>query len=128
MKQYKTYRAGTIISINLYSEKIGNKRIVFNESGRGGVFSTDDEDIQEALEKSSRFGDMYVLDAVEQEQEAKEIVEEPEEVEERKVTVTSITEAKDFLCENYDYTRSSLRSKESIVKAGAAHNIIFEGL
>lgn len=46
----------------------------------------------------------------------------------RTVTVSCISDAKEYLADNYEISRTGLRSKTAIIKAAAANGIKFEGL
>lgn len=44
------------------------------------------------------------------------------------IDVTDLDDARDYLCENFDIARSSLRSNVSVYRAAEEHNIVFRGI
>lgn len=44
------------------------------------------------------------------------------------IDVTDLDDARDYLCENFGTTRSSLRSNVSVYRAAEEHNIVFRGI
>lgn len=125
----KIYKSDAVISINIILSNGANKHIAFEPRTSGeSVFLTDDEEIQNALERHWRYGDLFTGNAFEQPKE-----EQPEAVESKDpetiiVEVSDLGEAKEYLADKYGLLRSSLRSKEKIVAAAAAHNVEFKGI
>lgn len=107
-----------------------NLRISFEEVRNGSQYKTSDPDLQYAIEHDANFNKGFILAETKEEDEKKsaEPVAQEEVKTETTIKVNSISEARDFLAENFDYTRSNLRSKTAIISAGKEHNIIFEGI
>lgn len=91
------------------------------------MFITDSEDLQKALEAHRKFGKLYKIDISYDEPVQ---TEEPQEQETeaaavKKVEVASLDDAKNYLVENFDISRTKLRSKKQIEDAAAANGIEF---
>lgn len=178
----KTYKANTNISINVVLPSKKNLHISFNPLSNGSsTFTTDNEELQNAIEKHYNFGKLFRLfsqhgesskkeekkviklpvapvkndedtakdDAADNEpvtdtEEAEntsseevatdieETAETETETEEestlRKVQVSDLAAAKDYLADTFGISRTVLRSKKAIVEQAAANGIEFEGL
>ena len=104
------------------------------QSNGSSVFITDNADIQYALEHHYKYGKLFKLVSVENDTEAKADKDdtgtktEAAKDEMRKVSVSDLGAAKDFLANTFGISRTSLRSQKSITEAAKAHNIEFEGL
>lgn len=128
MGTIKTYKASSEISITIRLPKKANKHIRFDVLSNGSsVFSTGDKDIQSAIEKHSRFGELFTLVDTQEtkEEREKETVIVPKL---KEVSVGSIAEAKDYLAETFEVERTKLADKDSIVRAAAEHGIEFVGI
>lgn len=132
----KKYKAKTHVSLTVNFENGGTKRVSFNQlTGGGSVYYTSNEEEQAALENHSKFGRLFKLESVigEPKPEIKKEVEyntapiaaKPSI---RQVTVASLPDAKEFLANNFDVSRSKLRSEAAIKAAAAANNIEFVGI
>lgn len=125
----KHYKSDVQISVNIILDSGKNKHIPFIPLSNGSsVYSTDDTDIQSALERHYRFGKLFKLDKVEEPAKAVEVPTESQEATIRTVSVSDIGEAKDYLAENFGLNRTSLRSEKSILAAAAANGIHFDGI
>lgn len=127
----KEYKAKSIISIGVKTAK-GKVRVNFTPSSFGGsVYVTSNKELQEALESDQRFGVTYKLirqsgtDEPAPKEEEK-VAEAP--VEKKEVEVNDISEAKDYLVDNFGYKKNKLRSLVSIKTAADDNNIIFIGI
>lgn len=104
------------------------------QSDGGSVFITDNENIQNALERHYKYGTLFKLAGVEdvasKESQSKETqaTEQEEKNKKRTVKVSDIAAAKDFLADTFGISRTSLRSEKAIREAAEQHNIEFEGL
>lgn len=131
----KLYKSRTAISINVVLKSKKSMHIAFTVQSNGSsVFITDNADIQYALEHHYKYGKLFKLENVEDDTEVKTGKEDTETKTEtakdemRKVSVSDLGAAKDFLANTFGISRTSLRSTKSIIEAAKAHNIEFEGL
>lgn len=135
MKKY--YSSDSHIAINVLLENGNSMHIAFTPISNGGsTYNTEVEVIQNALENHYRYNDLFVLDHVEDtnapiEEPTQNTEEDPNQAEEsniRKIRVSDIGEAKDYLAETFGVSRTSLRGQKAILEAAKANNIEFEGL
>ena len=132
MKKY--YKSRTSISINVVLKSKKSMHIAFTAQSDGSsVFTTDNPDIQYALEHHYNFGRLFKLVSIESEADIKDKREAGKAANEkkdeiRKVSVSDLAAAKDFLADTFGISRTSLRSEKSIMEAAKANNIEFEGL
>ena len=104
-------------------------------SNGGSVFSTDSEELQNAIERHYRFGDLFILNHIEEPKNTSETaneeytsVKESEDGNIQKITVNDLGEAKNYLADTLGISRTSLRSLKTILEVAKANNIEFEGL
>lgn len=135
MKKY--YSSDSHIAINVLLENGNSMHIAFTPISNGGsTYNTESEVVQNALENHYRYNDLFVLDHVEDtnapiEEPTQNTEEDPNQAEEsniRKIRVSDIGEAKDYLAETFGVSRTSLRGQKAILEAAKANNIEFEGL
>lgn len=131
----KKYKSKSAISINVVLDSKKSMHIAFTAQSDGGsVFITDNENIQNALERHYKYGTLFKLAGVEdvasKESQSKETqaTEQEEKNKKRTVKVSDIAAAKDFLADTFGISRTSLRSEKAIREAAEQHNIEFEGL
>ena len=104
------------------------------QSDGSSVYTTDNPDVQYALEHHYKYGKLFKLVSTESEadikakKEAEEAAANEKKDEIRKVSVSDLAAAKDFLADTFGISRTSLRSEKAIMEAAKAHNIEFEGL
>lgn len=133
----KTYRAyGSVLSLGVYAHGTTIRAEftpVSNYDGRGGsIFSTDDEEIQQAMESRADFGTLFVevdnksWDEHNDEEPAAESTEQVREM--KNVKVESIADAKIWLIDNCGWKPSSRVTKKSLVEAADSYCIVFEGI
>lgn len=135
----KTYRAfGSIVSISVF---IDGRNIDVNfmpvsnyHAGEGGsVFTTDDEKIQEALERSNNFGQIYHLDSSDDAGKAshgdtKTTDTSVVDGELKQVEVSSIEDAKAWLVDNCGWKPTARPTKTGIAKVASSYGYVFVGL
>lgn len=130
----KLYKSRSSIGINVVLRSKKSMHISFTSQSDGSsVYATDNEEEQYALEHHYKFGKLFKLvDVGENNEEAAiqtlETMPEQAESAVRKVRVSDIAAAKDFLADTFGISRTSLRSEKSIMEAAKANNIEFEGL
>ena len=126
----KVYKAKTVLSINVVLENKKNLHISFSPLSNGNsTFVTDNEEIIKAIEKHYNFGKLFTLE---------EAIEErpyitPEEFKKKdegvkRVKVSDIATAKDYLATSCGISRTVLRSEKSIMEQAAACGIEFYGI
>ena len=128
----KEYRSRTAISVNgvLPSGKCIHVAFAAQSDG-SSVYVTGNADIQYALEHHYRYGKLFRLaesrdaDGVSGSHGAEASPGEPDG-QSRKVKVSDIAAAKDFLADTFGISRTSLRSEKAILEAGLEHGVEFE--
>lgn len=132
----KTYKANTNVSINVVLPSKKSLHVSFTPLSNGSsVFTTGNEDVQKAIESHRRFGSLFRLYSSEAQNSKKKETEEAEKTGKtadgsglKKVSVTDVASAKDYLADKFGISRTSLRSTKSIIEQAAAHGIEFEGI
>jgi hypothetical protein len=131
----KHYKSKTAISINVVLKSKKSMHIAFTAQSDGSsVYTTDNPDVQYALEHHYKYGKLFKLVSTESEadikakKEAEEAAANEKKDEIRKVSVSDLAAAKDFLADTFGISRTSLRSEKAIMEAAKANNIEFEGL
>lgn len=132
----KHYISDSHIAINVTLDGGESVHLSFIALSNGGsVFSTDNEELQNAIERHYRFGDLFTLDHIEEPKNTSETaneeytsVKESEDGNIQKVTVNDLGEAKNYLADTLGISRTSLRSLKTILEVAKANNIEFEGL
>lgn len=132
----KHYISDSHIAINVTLDGGESVHLSFIALSNGGsVFSTDNEELQNAIERHYRFGDLFTLDHIEKPKNTSETaneeytsVKESEDGNIQKITVSDLGEAKNYLADTLGVSRTSLRSLKTILEVAKANNIEFEGL
>lgn len=144
----KTYKSRTCIAINVVLASKKNRHISFEPCTDGSsTFTTTSSDIQEAIEKHCNYNKMFFLESsiVEKEdgneapKKSKKTTETGDESDElkdtkptgddiKKVEISDIEAAKDYLADTFGISRTLLRSKKSIIEQAQSLNIEFVGL
>lgn len=132
----KHYISDSHIAINVTLDGGESMHLSFIALSNGGsVFSTDSEELQNAIERHYRFGDLFTLDHIEEPKNTSETaneeytsVKKSEDGNIQKITVNDLGEAKNYLADTLGISRTSLRSLKTILEVAKANNIEFEGL
>lgn len=130
----KIYKANTVLSINVMLDSKKNKHIAFSPLSDGSsTFSTDDEDVQRAIERNHNFGKRFRLEkTINPEELAHSVADDKSSAAEKasvkRVKVSDIASAKDYLATNCGISRTVLRSEKSIIEQAAANGIEFYGM
>lgn len=121
----KKYIAKSDISLS-----VGKKHVSFRAlTGGGSVYYTENEALQKALEAHHKYGKLFKVAPVEAVHVSKPKKEEPAKpAGPKQVVVTCLEDAKEYLVDTYELSRTKLRSKQSIVEAAAAKGIEFVGI
>ena len=94
------------------------------------MFYTRDKEVQDALEKHYRYGELFVGEEQKEPEKKEDKSPAPKEKDNelRVIEVSCLDDAKDYLCEHFeDCSRTKLRGVEAIKKTAAKHNIQFSG-
>lgn len=132
----KHYISDSHIAINVTLDGGESMHLSFIALSNGGsVFSTDSEELQNAIERHYRFGDLFTLNHIKELKNTSETakeeytsVKENEDGNIQKITVNDLGEAKNYLADTLGISRTSLRSLKTILEVAKANNIEFEGL
>ena len=135
----KVYISKSEISIKVVLGSGSTVRVAFTPRTLGSsVYMTDDEELQKAIESHREYGKLFMCDErrsdamAEKEAEVSQYddpdAEAAEVAEPKIVAVSSIQEAKDYLSDKFDISRSSLKSKDAVERAALEHGVVFEGL
>lgn len=132
----KIYKAKTNVSINVVLSNKKNLHISFNPLSNGSsTFSTDNEDVMNAIERHYNFGKLFRLDSVIDDTKPSEEVVEKAEIKDaaegtglKRVKVSDIASAKDYLADTCGISRTALRSVKAIMEQAAANGIEFYGM
>lgn len=133
----KTYKANTHISLNVVLSTKKNMHITFVPLSNGSsTFTTDNEEIINAIEHHYRFGKMFRLESVVDDSEERSVkseeeaisAEATEESDLKQVAVSDLAAAKDYLADKCGVSRTVMRSKSAILEQAKAHGIEFVGI
>lgn len=147
----KIYTSKSEISIKVLLDNGKTVRVAFTPRTMGSsVFMTDDEELQKAIEGHKEFGKLFVcknagkvITATASQSTKQQPVDEgqhptdggqddvPSEDGEpttKIVPVGSVQEAKDYLADKFDITRSSIKSRAAIEAAALSVGVVFDWL
>lgn len=152
----KTYKANANVSINVVLPSKKNLHISFTPLSNGSsLFTTDNEDIMRAIESHYNFGRLFRLHSAQDESEKRGAKAEKKLKNEetttadtqttgednqdgetskgndpvlKKVRVSDLSAAKDYLADTFGISRTAMRSMKAITEQAAANGIEFEGL
>lgn len=147
----KIYTSKSEISIKVLLDNGKTVRVAFTPRTMGSsVFMTDDEELQKAIEGHKEYGKLFVcknagpVNTATASQPTKEhpsagaqdqdVAPQPEEPlvdagastdSTKQVHVGSLQEAKDYLAEKFDISRTSLRNRDAVLSSGMSHGVVF---
>lgn len=141
----KSYKSFTQVAFSVILPGGGSKRISFSpRTGSGSVYITDDERVQNAIERHPGFGKKFFLEGasntaperkvaapqpVSAEADSENVKAAPAKDNPRKeIPFTNLSDAKEYLARNFEIGRTQLRSKEAIKRYAAMNNVIFVGI
>lgn len=102
---------------------------VGSKTGRGSIFVTSDEKMQEAIESSKLFGRRIRLMKSEEIAEKNELEEEKKEEKQYKIVKVSCpSDAKDYLMDEYNIERKNVSTIKKIKECAEALGIMFDGI
>lgn len=117
----KQYKANFLYSVNVAITPGVNKHISFKPTLRGSMYTTSNEAVQKALESNSAFGSRFFLAEVLE--DAKESANEAKPP--KRIEVSDISEARDYLTRELGVPPSKLRGVKAIKEAALANNVEF---
>lgn len=125
----KIYSSNSCVSINVIVNG-SNVHLTFSPKSNGSsMFLTHDKELQDAIESHYRFGSLFNLTYEEKESKANDLNEKPSAEEStkqtRKVTVSDLGVAKDYLSDKFGVSRTLMRSAKSIMDYAAMHGVEF---
>lgn len=127
----KRYIAKSHVSISVNTPN-GSGHITFSPltGGNKSAYYTDNEELQKALEAHPRFGKLFRLDPTFQPVKEVKVAEAEASAPKRikKVKVSCLDDAKEYLCEKYEVSRTKLNSEKAIKEFAAGKNIEFVGI
>lgn len=128
----KKYVSGSVVSI-VIKYNGGDKKVRFmGDTYGGGYYMTDDAEEVRGLESHWGFGELFLLDkGFEQEEEHRrnsEVCGVPMVSDSEVVLVTSLTECRNYLRDQYGIPSGRLRTKEQVREVAEEYNVTFEGV
>lgn len=126
----KQYRSATVLSLNVMIDGKYKRHVTFNAAAcSGSSLATSDERLQKALESHYLFGKKFVLSGAEEEKPVAAVeAAEADEDKKVKVSVSSLSDAKDYLAEKFEISRTKLRTRDAIIKTAEQHDVEFVGI
>ena len=126
----KIYKANTHVALNVILPNGKNTHVSFmGHSDGSSTLITTSEALQCGLEHHVHFGRLFYLDRVVADEEAKvERIPSSVGTTLREVSVSDLSDAKDYLAEQYGVSRTLLRSKSAIIEHGRVHGVVFTGI
>lgn len=125
----KQYRSATVLSVNVMIDGKYKRHITFDAAAcSGSSFTTSDERVQKALEEHYLFGKKFVLVGTIEEPQPDDEGNAAPKVEKKQVSVSSLGDAKDYLAENYEISRTKLRTRDAIIKTAEQYGVEFVGI
>lgn len=127
----KKYIAKSHVSLSVHIAPKSNVRVSFSPiTGGSSVFYTDDEQLQKALKLHHEFGKLFSEDKTFEE---KPVITTAAKKEDKRsavsrIQVSCIDDAKDYLCDKFNYSRTALKSIASIKDAAETKGIEFIGI
>ena len=132
IRMRKKYISNTCLSLNVALEGGGNKRVSFDCHSNGkSSYITEDSQVQKGLERHAHYGKLFFVDRNYEDTLACEEASLPISPEAERTTViqvSDLSEAKNYLVDTFEISRTLLRSKASIVEHGRSHGVVFEGI
>lgn len=131
-EKMKTYRSQSEIAINVRNEhtkKFTHVRFEPLTTG-GSLFTTDDKELQDAIERHRYFGTAFSLvptidsRPLAPSSDLSESMAEGSDASRKNVMeFDAVSDAKDYVADTFGVSRTALRTKEQIVAAAARHGI-----
>ena len=125
----KTYHAKSELCINVRVDN-GYRHVAFIPHTMGGSsLSTDDPELQSAIEQHRMFGAYITMEEVREEvnkggqspSSDSGDTQKPQEL-----TFTSITDAKDYIANRWGYSRTMIRYREQVDQIASEHGVVIK--
>lgn len=124
----KKYLSSSDVSVSVIMPSGKSTHIKFSPlTGGGSVFYTDNEDVQKGLQCHYAFGKLFREVEIEPEPEVVKKATEAD-VAQPEINVTSLEDAKDYLCDKFGMSRTKLRTAKQILQAAASVGVKFSGI
>lgn len=135
----KKYIASSTLHLNVVLKSGKNRHVSFIPNSNGKSFLiADDPDLQEALERNVNFGKLFFLAAAfpktvvfldEDQNSAKDAERSVQEKKEaKKVVVSDLATAREYLADNFNVSRTKIKTKSQIVACASTFGIEFVGV
>lgn len=124
----KKYIAKSDLSVNVTLKGGHHMHITFDSmTGGGSTYYTDNEDVQNALERHRYFDRFFTVDEVVEEAPKEENVT-VEETKDKEYTVECVDDAKDLLSERYGVSRTKMKTLDAVKKAAESVGVTLKGI
>lgn len=127
----KKYVAKSCVSINIMLNSGKSKHIAFTPQSDGGsIYYTSSPAIQDALKRHYKYGSLFREEAVIPAAKPAAAASAATGTANGKktVVVTDAEDAKNYLCEQFGYSRTKIRTLTAIREAAESKNIEFKGI
>lgn len=134
----KKYTAKSHVALSVILPNGKSVRVSFTPvTGGGSAYFTESPNMQAALESHQQFNKLFKEDIYAEEQMRRAADKAAKKIEKKEkdntpkviqVKVSCLDDAKEYLVENFDFSRTKLRSAAAIKKAAEASNIEFIGI
>ena len=126
----KRYIANSHISVSLRMPNNTSVHLSFSPltGGNKSALYTDNEELQKALEAHPRYGKLFREDTTFQPVVVVKVVETTPSKKVKKVKVSCVDDAKEYLCDKYEVSRTKLNSLLAIKEYAANKSIEFVGI
>lgn len=120
----KKYYAKSHVCLSVLLKSGESKHVSFqDQTGSGSIFYTSDVELQEALRKHRKYGKLFKEDTTFQEQPVEKVREEAKEAKMERLEFTCNDDAKDYLVDRFEVSRTKLMTRAAIEDFGKRHNI-----
>lgn len=121
----KVYISKSDISIKIKVGENKYKHLSFiSNTVRGSYYITDNETEQKGLEAHPRFGSLFFLEGMQNKPVKQEV--KPKQL--TVVNVTDTEDAKEYLVENFNISRTKIRTIDQLKKEAELNGIEFKGI
>lgn len=120
----KKYASNSEVSLSVPMAGGGSVRVTFSPvTGGGGVYYTEDEELQAAMEKHAKFGKLFHEEEIPDEQEEETDSADADAQEEVTFEANCTNDAKDYLCERFGASRTKFRTRAACDEFAKAHGV-----
>ena len=124
MSKIKTY----VSRFTVPHFSVGMRRIAFHATTNGrAYYITDDEELQNGIERHPWFKSKFYLESVEEQSADKQTSDEQAKPEVQKEMVelnfVTLADAKNYLADKFGVVRSNIKTQEAAISAGEANGV-----